>query len=267
LPTLGRIAQARVEPLVALEDRARLKECRAQKIPPTVVQTFASRLLSAQHHESAERFRTVNPDLEFLCFDDDGVDSYMEQAWGNHPIYGIFQKSLFPQLKSDIFRYCIIYDKGGYYCDVNKAIETQLTSLHSPEAMGLISYESNPAVIWPSGEVAEALKHPEKYVLQWAFGFAPGHPILSRALERIVDISKWVGNRSFESIRTAIVAFTGPGVFTSAVFDTVADGAFSGVEEVGVDFNGLGVIRVPGSQLTPLPGKHYSKVKNASLLG
>ena len=252
--------------LVELQDGHCVRSCRSQKIPPVVFQTFATRLVSVRHHKSIMEFREKNPDLSFLVFDDIAADEYMEQSWGTHPVFQIYRKALFPQIRSDIFRYCIVLDRGGYYVDINKAITQQVTSLHDSNSSGVISFEPSLTRPWPSGEVAEFVQHPDKVVIQWAFGFAPGHPILARAIDMIVRNSDWVSKRIFDSVRAAIVSFTGPGVFTAAVLDAVRAGEFDGVEQLGVDFGARGVMRVPGSNTTPLPGVHYSKVRNAPIL-
>lgn len=253
-------------PLAQLDDTESSEPCRQQKIPPVVFQTFVSRLVSVEHHQSVSVFRENNPDLAFRVFDDDAIDGYMEDIWGNHPIFDVYRQSLFPQMKSDIFRYCIVFDRGGYYIDINKAITEQITGLHDAQSAGVISFESNSSVMWPAGAVAKSIQHPDKVLLQWAFGFGQGHPILARTIDRIVGNSDWVRHRIFDSVRSAVVAFTGPGVFTAAVYDAVAAGEFDGVEQLGIDFGARGVIRVPGSRTTPLPGTHYSRVKNASIL-
>ena len=59
------------------------------------------------------------------------MEDYMEKNWGKQKIYQIFKNSLIGPLKSDIFRYCILYDQGGYYFDISRACKIPLTKLHN----------------------------------------------------------------------------------------------------------------------------------------
>ena len=47
----------------------------------------------------------------------------MEKNWGKQNISKIFFKFINGPLKSDIFRYCILYDQGGYYFDISKGCD------------------------------------------------------------------------------------------------------------------------------------------------
>ena len=46
----------------------------------------------------------------------------MQKEFGRHPIYEVFQNAQFGPMKSDIWRYCILYRRGGVYCDIGKSM-------------------------------------------------------------------------------------------------------------------------------------------------
>ena len=48
------------------------------------------------------------------------MEDYMKNNWKNNSIYEVFKNSLVGPLKTDIFRYCILYERGGYYFDISR---------------------------------------------------------------------------------------------------------------------------------------------------
>jgi mannosyltransferase OCH1-like enzyme len=249
-----------------LEGELPREKPRLQRIPTIVFQTAKSAMLARRHYRSITEFRSLNPDLEFRFYDDQGMDEFMASHWGKHEIFDVYERSEFPQMRADIFRYCVVYTYGGYYVDINKAVMARLTSFHDSSATGVISFESNEPERWQSGPEAKWLDHPDKVVLQWAFGFEEAHPLLMRVISRIVEMSDWVAGRSFRQVKSAVLAFTGPGAFTAAVVDSFREKELEGVAQAGIDFNGHGVFRVPGSHRTPLSGTHYMELQDRVIL-
>jgi hypothetical protein len=78
-------------------------------------------------------------------------------------------------MKTDIFRYCLMADRGGFYFDISKGCTVPLRTLCGPDAEALIAFEPHPSPIPCPAEVAPHLRHPDKLLLQWGFSFAPGH--------------------------------------------------------------------------------------------
>ena len=56
------------------------------------------------------------------------MNEYMENNWKNNEIYEVFKNSLIGPLKTDIFRYCILFDKGGYYFDISRSCKIPLNN-------------------------------------------------------------------------------------------------------------------------------------------
>lgn len=238
----------------------------ASPIPGLVHQTGPAKILHPRHFEAVRTFRQLNSEMSHYFFDDEQLDDYMAENWSKTDIYSVFQRSLVPQMRADIFRYCVVFDRGGYYLDINKTITRPLKELQDPSAHALISFERNDATIFPDPDVAEHLAHPGKAVLQWAFGFAPQHPILELAIRRIERAAHHF-EAQVSSVRDAVVMFTGPGVFTAALRDHVQHRGPHGISQAGIDFSGSGVFRVEGSNLTPESRTHYTQMPSQYILG
>lgn len=248
-----------------MSDR-RASQRRTQIIPPVVYQTAESREVHPTHAKSIEAFRDLNPDLDFVLFDASARDSYIKSHWKEQPIADVYDRSVFGQMKADIFRYCIIYDRGGYYFDFNKGCEVPLSSLHSPSARGLVSYESTPEMLFPDLETATALQNPFNLVLQWGFAFAPGHRLLESVISRIVEIEPFFRGRIFAEPKKALLTMSAPGVFTDVLRKHVATNGLDGIEEAGIDFNGHGVFRLRGSKFLSSGEEYYGALSDKAII-
>ena len=117
-------------PLVKIEDRIVINS-KDRLIPNNVYQTWETRYLGKTHAKSLIDFRNTNPSMSFYLYDKDKRDNYLKKNWSGHPIYSVYSNSLFGPMKADIFRYCILYDLGGYYFDLAKSCILPLNQLHN----------------------------------------------------------------------------------------------------------------------------------------
>ena len=130
----------------------------------------------------------------------------------------------------------------------------------------MISYERNECIIPPSLEFSKVSAEPSKVVLQWGFGFVAGHRILDRAIRLIVENYELYSGKIFSSPKDAILAFTGPGLFTKAVRETLSLFEEGEVQEAGIDFNGGGIPALPGSNIRYFTTPHYTQFSNSPIL-
>jgi mannosyltransferase OCH1-like enzyme len=252
-------------PLITLVDRPAIK-VQNQRIPSVCYQTWTNEFLGRTHHSEVLKFREINPDLSWKLFVDSEMTEYMREHWGHHPIYNIYDKAIYGPMKADIFRYCILFDRGGYYFDISKGCKIPIASLHEPNATALISYERNECIIPPSSEFSKVSAEPSKVVLQWGFGFIAGHRILDRAIQLIVENYEHYSGKIFSCPKDAILAFTGPGLFTKAVRETLSLFEEGEVQEAGIDFNGGGIPALPGSNIRYFTTPHYTQFSNSPIL-
>ena len=239
----------------------------SRKIPNTLYQTGESRLLDVRHLEEIQKFRNLNPDLGFVFFDAQERDRYMSEVWSHRQIYDVYQRSEFGQMKADIFRYCVLYERGGYYLDINKACMVQLSSFHTDEEHALIAFESHDCNIPPPLGAIDSLDFPEKYVVQWSFGFAPGHALLEQMITAVENYAQFFSGRIFTNPKLGVLMFTATGVFTEVVRQYVIANSSSGIAQAGIDFNNSLIFRLRGSRNTVPPTiGHYSEASNEAVL-
>ena len=238
-------------PLIKLCDSLPQREMQSSHglIPPVVCQTWVSNEFGRSHFRAIGEFRKLNPTLDFVLFDDKQVEDYLSTFYAGHDILAVYRNSRFTPLKADIFRYCILYQRGGYYFDISKGCSVPLRSLHSPSDRRLLSYENSFCSVMPELNATPGFQYPDRYLIQWGFGFAPKDPILERVIDLFCAYYPYFKGKTFENPKSAILAFTGPGMFTKAVRQIVhEEGRLEGAQ-AGVNFNGYGIPWMQGSEV------------------
>jgi len=251
---------------------AELKDCPAKtpkngaRIPSIVYQTWEDRFFGKSHLAEILHFRGLNPELEFVLFNREQRLEYMQQSWGSHPIFEIYNNSLFGPMKADIFRYCLLADRGGFYFDISKGLSVPLNQLYGTQSEAVITYEPHENPGKPNPLAAPRLQYPTKLALQWGFGFAPKHPILLKVIENICSAYPAYKNKIFASPKEAIRELTGPLMFTKSVHDVLAAGELSNLVQAGIDFNGYGIFALKGSRVRYMTAPAYTKAKDCKIV-
>jgi len=235
-------------------------------IPPRVVQTSESTMFGKAHFDALLAMRGLNPGVHFEIWDRRRRDQYMDNMWGDHPVGDLYRRSCFGAMKADLFRYCVVFDKGGFYLDVNKLIIAPLRSLVDSDSNGLISFEQNYNELpSPGPNACLRLQHPDRWVVQWAFGFKSGHPFLARVIQAICEKRDLFEDRIFSQPSHAIHSFTGPSVFTSVAHCYFEQQSDSRLMQAGIDFHSS--YRRPSNyEVMYLNSPHYKKSRNAAIL-
>ena len=237
-----------------------------QIIPPVIYQTVKSKLIDDEHNAGMERFREMNPELSFIVLDEEQTNKYMQDSWGTHPIFDVYHRAFYGQIKADIFRLCIVDEKGGYYLDINKAAYINWPSLHESDDHAFLTFDSIDCLSFPEAELAKNLEYPHRFFAQWAFGFTKGHVITTNAINRIVERAPFFAGKSFRDVRNAIFALSGPAMLTDVVRDYLRTEGFEGVAIAGEYFYGTGVSRIPGAHRMPEKTTHYTQARRAQIL-
>jgi len=252
-------------PLTLLEDSL-VTDDDTWAIPNVCYQTWIDRYFGKSHFSEIKDFRSLNQDVSWILFDETAMNDYMKSNWGGHAIYNIFSASNFGPMKADIFRYCIIFDRGGYYFDVSKSCKIPLRSMHGKFDQAFISFEKNVCITLPDKEAANKLDFPLNLVIQWGFGFTAKHPLLLGVIESICENAFLFRNVRFQSPKDAILAFTGPGMFTESVRNFAKQNDLSLVAQCDTDFMGSGVYALNGSYVRNIGRKHYTEFDNQIIL-
>jgi mannosyltransferase OCH1-like enzyme len=249
------------------------------RIPRRVYQTWKEPALPAVHALGVKRFRKRNPDCSFEFFDDERMAAYMRSNYAAHPILDVFERIKIPASKADIWRYCILYREGGIYCDIDSSLSIPFRELLKDDPSEVLSFEGNP---WsslmqvgdyaepalflprPPALVAANLDYPDNTILNWLLCFEKGHPILAEIIDLIVRHFPFFDDRQFESVWQAVIHATGPLAFTQAVWRWMERTGQRPTQR-GIDFDGRGIFKLPGSGDRYTVSPHYMQMKRTSL--
>ena len=235
------------------------------KVPNVVYQTWVNRSIPKRMFKGIKQFRDINYDHSFLLYDDSDRDKYMRNYWGDREIYQIYKNSVFQASKADIWRYCILYEKGGYYFDIKSSCETPLSKLTFSRG-ALITHECHNTFILPSIELlTESKTFDLNVIANWGFGFKKNHPLLEIQIENIEKYSKFFKGKVFQNPKANILAFTGPGMLTKSYRDYLKIYKKK-IFINGIDFNGRGIYQVKGSRYRFKQSAHYAPIKNSKIL-
>ena len=237
-----------------------------QKISTTVYQTWVSNKFNKNHYIQLIKFREINPQLNFKFYNQKQMDMYMKKNWQKHKIFKIYNKVNFGPLQTDIFRYCILYDMGGYYFDIDKMCLAPLVSLHPNNASALITHEPYYHKRETNLKVKKILKSSNYNLCQWGFGFKKKHIILKMLIDKICEKFENYNNYRFKTFIKGATKFTGPALFTNVIRNFIKSKKDKNLFFIKTNFNGFGVFRIKGSHWRYILKRPAWTYKNVRLM-
>ena len=176
-------------------------------------------LLSADYHKvTKSRYHEFVKTIQY--FEDTKVyfsshrnrDNYMKKFWGDHYIFDVYSNCIFHQAKSDIFRYCFVYDNGGYWMDFKSSINFNINDLISDnqEALFVIGPELIREEDRNKFEKKELEILDNRYLINWFFWAKSKNQIFLDLINKISEDSELYKNKVFSDPKHAILNLTGP---------------------------------------------------------
>jgi hypothetical protein len=144
-------------------------------IPKKIFQSHKSlnyvvndKILSEYTNSWKKHYKTY----QYNFYDDQRCDSFMKEYFSGET-YDIYTKMPIPVMKSDLWRYCIIYHYGGIYADTDLRINT------TPDIF-----------INPNSEISIAVEPMTNFFVQFAFAAEPKSPILKSVIDVVLQNMK-----------------------------------------------------------------------------
>lgn len=246
-------------------------------IPNHVYQTWDQNLFGKTHASGLSNFRDLNQDFHFHFFDGKAMDEYMSEYYANHPIKDVYFGAQYGAMKVDIWRYCILCERGGLYFDINKGLSIPIREILSPTDHALISYESNllkdvratdPNALLPLvfPEAARKLiAYDDRPVLNWGFAFEKQHPFLVKTINNIAKNADHYKGKVFVRARDAILELT-TYMLMRSIYQCLEENPDIPFTQAGIDFNGYGIPNMPGSWVRFASKRSYVRAKNCMIL-
>lgn len=181
-------------------------------IPKRIIQIWGGgNALPLLCQASSANVRLLNPDFEYLLFDDDRINRFIRQQ---SPDYRLVLDSFrFPIQRYDFLRYLIIYRYGGFYFDMDVLLASGLSDLLNFDCV--FPFER---LTWSDYLRNECGMDWE--IGNYAFGATAEHPFLGAVIEnclRAQKDKKWADavTRSLPRLlqqELHVIYTTGPGL-------------------------------------------------------
>src|SRR5271169_6548235 len=96
-------------------------------IPKRIIQTGKQLEQPLYNRAVMANIRLLNPDFEYLFFDDRGVEEFIDREFPQYR--AVFDSFQYPIQRYDFFRYLAVYRYGGFYFDLDVLLVSSLSSL------------------------------------------------------------------------------------------------------------------------------------------
>jgi inositol phosphorylceramide mannosyltransferase catalytic subunit len=155
-------------------------------IPRRIIQTGKSRDLPLVNKAAVASLKCLNPDFEYLFFDDEKVNGFIDEEFPQYR--SVFDSFRFRIQRYDFFRYLAVYRYGGFYFDLDVFLASGLSGL------------LNHGCVFSFENLNGSRFLRKEYGMDWAignyaFGAAPGHPFLGAVIDNCLRAQrdpKWI---------------------------------------------------------------------------
>jgi len=189
------------------------------RIPKRIIQTGKHLDQSLRNRAVMSNLRLLNPDFEYLFFDNKAVEDFIDQEF---PQYGgTFRSFRFPIQRYDFFRYLAIYRYGGFYFDLDVLLAGSLSNLLELDC------------VFPFEGLTFSHLLRNHYRMDWeignyAFGARANHPFLKAIIKNCIRAQndpEWVkpmmrGLPFLSKTDFFVLNTTGPGLVTRTLAES-----------------------------------------------
>jgi hypothetical protein len=148
-----------------------------ERIPRRIVQTDRNTDLPLVAKAATTNLRLLNPDFEYLFFDDAKVEEFIDGEFPQYrPLFDSFPARI---QRYDLFRYLAVYRFGGFYFDTDVILASKLDDL-----LGF-------SCVFPFEHLSIHSFLCKEYGMDWeignyAFGAVAGHPFIDAIVKNCV---------------------------------------------------------------------------------
>lgn len=173
-------------------------------IPLQIFQTHKSQKYVDDYPmlKKAQNSWKAQNEFTYTFYNDKECEEFMRENFDDD-VYESYMKCPLAVMKSDLWRYCIVYINGGIYADMDSvALTSPLTWVDKNDTAKLIVVPENTGA----------------YFCQWVFAAPKKSPVLKDIIDLIVTRIKKHGTdfKSFEN-EHYVHHYTGPSVFSDGI--------------------------------------------------
>ena len=183
-----------------------------QLIPKIVYQTYPTKDLPKELKKIYNWNRYLNTDYQFKIYDDGDIIKYIHTNYGKEllTIYLNISDD-YGAAKADLFRYLILYQKGGIYLDIKSKCNFRFAKFIKPNDHFIIDY-------WLRKDFSKKrCKSKEGEIPQWYIISEPQHPYLRHTIYNVIKRLKNYDIKKNGFGKRMVLNITGPYVWTQSI--------------------------------------------------
>ena len=192
------------------------------KIPKVCYQTWKTYKVPICIQKILENNKKKNPEIKFILMNDEDINNFIKKEF-NENVYKAYCKinPKYGACRSDFFRYCILYKKGGIYLDIKSSLNKNIfKEIIKPDDICILDNPTNQFAI-------HRLVLNSKTYEQWILIFCKEHPYLKRMIDQMTefilkDMIPIYINYNNQS-KERVLRLTGPDAFTCAVNSVIVN--------------------------------------------
>jgi mannosyltransferase OCH1-like enzyme len=186
-------------------------------IPKIIHQTYKNADLPAEISAGTKALRDQNPDWSYSFYTDADCEEFIASHFDStvleaylsiNPTYGA--------ARADLFRYLLIYHKGGVYLDIKSTANHPLSEVTKNESYLLSHWDNSTSGTHPDWGI-HIPGMPNGEFQQWYIAAEQGHPFLLHVIKSVLDNIKNYTPESHGVGKLGTLKTTGPIAYTLAI--------------------------------------------------
>ena len=177
--------------------------------------------------------KRMNKDWKHVLYDDNMIIDFITTYYGKNmlDIYNKINPKYGPA-RADLFRYLLMYKKGGVYLDIKSGTNKPLNEIITEETFYLAH--------WPGKEWSEKFP-PNGEFQNWWIISPPGHPFIKNVIDKV---SKNILNCNYndKTGKNGVLHITGPLAYTEAILEVLnkyKHKIYNTGDELGFKYNNI----------------------------
>ena len=207
------------------------------EIPKVIYQTWTTKDLPPKMAECVDRLKKSNPDFKYELYDNSGCREFIKNEF-DKDVLDAYDNLIPGAFKADLWRYCVLYKRGGFYVDIKFQCEPGFSFDPKQPNFYVREYNHKGTGLY------------DHIVYTGVIGSRPNNPIFMKCIRQIVENVK---NKYYGPEHTSP---TGPWLFASKMDSD----DFENIEYSYYESDGIGYIRHIENKTVIM--SHYPEYRN-----
>jgi mannosyltransferase OCH1-like enzyme len=189
-------------------------------------------LINADLSNNYENLRRNNPGWSHEIFTNEMQECFIKDNFDKEVFNAYLSiDQRYGSARNDLFKYCLIYLKGGIWLDAKSTCEKPFSKIIIPTDRFLLSYWPN-LTTGPVNDLfwADRCKIPCPEFINWVIISEAKHVFLESVITQVVKNIQTYNPIRHGIAEQAVLGTTGPLVYTNAIFNKLSVGKFRMIE-------------------------------------